>query len=47
MVRSLLLNFEDKDFRKLKRAKRKSGLCWHDFIMQLAEVKKEEDESVS
>jgi len=33
-MKTLLQPFEDEVFEKLKIAKRKTGLTWHDFIIK-------------
>jgi len=36
-MRGIAEKFEDKEFELLLKAKEKSGLSWHDFILKLAE----------
>jgi hypothetical protein len=36
-MRTLNISLEDKEFRKLQRAKKQLGLTWHDLLMSLCE----------
>ena len=42
-MRTVNATFEDSDFRKLEKAKNKSGLNWPDFIMLLPVLIEEND----
>jgi hypothetical protein len=43
-MKSIYVTFEDKDFKKLERAKKKSGKTWPEFILTLAPDPKEKKE---
>jgi len=42
-MRTVNATFEDADFKKLEKAKIKSGLNWPDFIMTLVKEDKKEE----